>query len=104
MIIDTHAHFFPPTVLDFYRDEGGDRVQVETNEQGTIAVLFDGKVFHPSLPPAIYDFASHLEGMDAAGVDMHALSVPPPMVYWAEPAAGLQLCRLANDALTDLAV
>jgi len=104
MIIDTHAHFFPPAVLDFYRDAGGDRVQVVTNEQGGIAVLFDGKVFHPSLPLAIFDFDAHIDGMDIAGVDMHAVSVPPPMVYWSEPAQGLELCRLANDALSALAV
>jgi aminocarboxymuconate-semialdehyde decarboxylase len=103
MIIDTHAHFFPQTVLDFYRDRGGDRVEIATDDNGTIAVLFDGKVFHPSLPLAIYDLNAHIEGMDAAGVDIHALSVPPPMVYWAEPSEGLELCQLANDALSALA-
>jgi aminocarboxymuconate-semialdehyde decarboxylase len=41
--------------------------------------------------------------MDAAGIDVHAISVPPPMVYWAEPAKGLELCQLANDALSELA-
>jgi aminocarboxymuconate-semialdehyde decarboxylase len=103
MVIDTHAHFFPRAVLDFYRDSGGDRVEVVTDGQGTITVLFDGKVFHPALPSAIYDLESHIDVMDAAGVDIHAISVPPPMVYWAEPDEGLELCQLANDALSALA-
>ena len=103
MIIDTHAHFFPAVVLDFYREAGGDRVEIATDTQGTITVFFDGKVFHPALPRAIYEIDAHIEGMDAAGVDIHAISVPPPMVYWAQPARGLELCQIANDALSDMA-
>ena len=103
MIIDTHAHFFPPAVLDFYRNAGGERVQVAPAGDGTTAVHFDGKVFHPALPTAIVDVDAHIAGMDLAGVDVHALSVPPPMVYWAEPSRGLELCQIANEALSDLA-
>ncbi len=99
-VIDTHAHFFPSAVLDFYREHGGDRVEVVTDDAGVIAVHFDGAVFHPALPRAIYDLDAHVEVMDAAEVDTHAISVPPPMVYWAEPAKGLELCRLANEALS----
>ncbi len=103
MIIDTHAHFFPPAVLDFYRDRGGDRVEVVTDDRGVLSVWFNGEVFHPALPPAIYDIDAHIEVMDDAGVDVHAISVPPPMVYWAEPTEGLELCRIANDSLSALA-
>lgn len=103
MIIDTHAHFFPREVLDFYRQNGGDRVQITTDDQGTIAVHFDGRPFHPALPHAIYDLDAHIQGMDAAGVDVHAVSVPPPMVYWAEPRRGLELSIIANDALSEAA-
>jgi aminocarboxymuconate-semialdehyde decarboxylase len=46
---------------------------------------------------------AHIDGMDAVSVDIHALSVPPPMVYWAEPSKGLELCQIANDALSELA-
>lgn len=78
-------------------------MEVLTNEEGTITVLFNGKVFHPSLPLAIYDLDAHIVGMDAAAVDIHAISVPPPMVYWAEPAQGAELCQIANDSLNELA-
>ncbi len=103
MIIDTHAHFFPQAVLDFYRDNGRERVGISTNDEGVISVHFDGKPFHPALPTGIYDLEAHIAVMDAAGVDIHAVSVPPPMVYWAEPEQGLDLCRLANDALAEAA-
>lgn len=103
MIIDTHAHFFPMKVLDFYRENGGDRVEITTDASGTIAVHYDGRPFHPALPLGIYDADAHIEGMDAVGVSLHAVSVPPPMVYWAEPSKGLELCRLANDALSEMA-
>jgi aminocarboxymuconate-semialdehyde decarboxylase len=103
MIIDTHAHFFPPAVLAFYRNAGGERVEIVDGDGGGVAVHFDGKVFHPALPRAIVDIDDHIAGMDLAGVDVHALSVPPPMVYWAEPSQGLELSQIANDALSDLA-
>ena len=82
------------------REIGGERVEITTGADGVMAVLFDGKMFHPALPRAIYDLDAHLQVMDAAGVDVHALSIPPPMVYWAEPQQGLELCRIANDALS----
>jgi aminocarboxymuconate-semialdehyde decarboxylase len=103
VIIDTHAHFFPRAVLDFYRQAGSDRVEVVDNDRGTMTVLFDGKVFHPSLPLAIYDLTAHIDSMNAVAVDVHALSVPPPMVYWAAPAQGLELSQIANNALSELA-
>lgn len=102
-IIDTHAHFFPASVLDFYREHGGDRVEVTTSPDGNVAVYMDGKSFHPSLPLPIVDIDAHIETMDKAGVDVHAISVPPPMVYWADAGPGLELSRLANDELTALA-
>ena len=39
--------------------------------------------------------------MDAQGVTTHALSLMPPMVYWADGALGLRLARLVNDAMAE---
>jgi aminocarboxymuconate-semialdehyde decarboxylase len=41
--------------------------------------------------------------MDAAGVAVHALSLMPPMVYWADGALGLRLARLVNSAMAEAA-
>jgi aminocarboxymuconate-semialdehyde decarboxylase len=37
--------------------------------------------------------------MDARGVALHALSLMPPMVYWADADLGLRLARVVNDAI-----
>jgi aminocarboxymuconate-semialdehyde decarboxylase len=37
--------------------------------------------------------------MDEQGIDMHALSLTSPMVYWAPPALGLKLSQVYNDEL-----
>ena len=102
MIIDVHAHLFPPQVIDFYREHGGSDVEVLGSGTDTSLVQW-GRVLHSKLPPAIRDVDAHVEGMNASGADMHAISVPPPMVYWAEPQTGLALCRVVNDSLTEAA-
>ena len=50
-----------------------------------------------------YDLDFRLRTMDAAGVAVHALSLMPPMVYWADGALGLRLARLVNDAMAEAA-
>ena len=40
-----------------------------------------------------------LKYMDETGVDIHALSLTSPMVYWAPPAFGLKLAQVYNDGL-----
>lgn len=100
-IIDVHAHLFPGSVIDFFRTEGGRIELFERN--GVPGISLDGRVLHAALPPEIYDVDAHLAGMDRSGVQFHALSVPPPMVYWAEPARGLALAQAANDSMSELA-
>lgn len=101
-IIDVHAHLFPPPVIEFFRRDGGGRVEV-FDRDGVPGISLDGRVLHTALPPEIYQIDAHLAGMDRAGVQLHALSVPPPMVYWAEPSRGLALSQVVNDSLSEIA-
>jgi aminocarboxymuconate-semialdehyde decarboxylase len=101
MTTDVHSHFFPPEVLEFFVEHGGDEVQLVRND-GNVGITRRHRPLHPVLQPAFYDLEAHLAGMDEACVDVHALSVPPPMVYWAEPSKAVDLCQLANNALNDL--
>jgi aminocarboxymuconate-semialdehyde decarboxylase len=101
MIIDVHAHFYPDAVLDFFRRYGGDKLQL-TESDGDLRILFRGKVLHAMVPRPMYEVATRIAAMDANGVATHALSVPPPMVYWAEPQAGLDLCQAANESVAQL--
>ena len=99
MTIDIHAHFFPPEVLDFYHRHGGEVVDVVELPDGGMQVWFHGRVFHARLPKAIHDEEAHVRLMDDIDVAVHAVSLPPPMVYWADPSEARDLCGIANDAL-----
>jgi aminocarboxymuconate-semialdehyde decarboxylase len=48
-----------------------------------------------------HDLNVRLRSMDKQGVAVHALSLMPPMVYWADGALGLRLARLVNDAMAE---
>lgn len=48
-----------------------------------------------------HDLDQRLKAMDAQGVTVHALSLMPPMVYWAGGPLGLRLARLVNDAMAE---
>jgi aminocarboxymuconate-semialdehyde decarboxylase len=98
MIIDVHAHLFPAALIDFYRQHGGDSVQVEGSPDDP-ALVQHGRMLHAKLPPPIRDADAHVAGMDASGADVHGISVPPPMYYWAEPEVGRDMCQLINDEL-----
>jgi predicted TIM-barrel fold metal-dependent hydrolase len=44
------------------------------------------------------DLEIRLKAMNAAGVDVHALSETSPMVYWAPPPFALRLSQVWNDS------
>jgi aminocarboxymuconate-semialdehyde decarboxylase len=46
-----------------------------------------------------HDLALRLGAMDDQGVTHHALSLMPPMVYWADDRIGVRLARAVNDAI-----
>ena len=48
-----------------------------------------------------HDLDLRLRAMDAQGVAVHALSLMPPMVYWADGTLGLRLARIVNDAMAE---
>jgi aminocarboxymuconate-semialdehyde decarboxylase len=94
--IDTHAHWYPVEWLKLIETDGakqgaslersGSKYMVRTER---IANAFDEE---------FVDLDLRLAGMDRQGVDVHALSLTAPMVYWASPAFGLALSQAYNDA------
>jgi aminocarboxymuconate-semialdehyde decarboxylase len=60
-----------------------------------------GQVAIGPITPHYHDLNLRLKAMDARGVTVHALSLMPPMVYWADGALGDRLARLVNDALAE---
>ena len=47
-----------------------------------------------------YDLPARLKEMNRAGVQVHALSLTFPMVYWADAELGTRLARAVNDGMS----
>jgi aminocarboxymuconate-semialdehyde decarboxylase len=94
--IDTHAHWYPAEWLKLFEKDGaaegatlertGNRYTIRTRR---IVNGFDEE---------FVDLDLRLGGMDRQRVDVHALSLTAPMVYWASPGLGLALAQAYNDA------
>src|SRR5882757_4248770 len=96
-VIDIHAHWYPPdwvALMERAGDANGARIGRNARGHVTAAIPNLSVTFQPHY----VDIASRLQAMDKAGVAMHALSLTQPMVFWAAPAFGLDLCRTFNDA------
>jgi len=94
--IDTHAHWYPAEWLRIFQQDGpAEGARLERTDAGysirteRIVNAFDEQ---------FVDLGLRLEGMNRQGVDVHALSLTAPMVYWASPGLGLALAQAYNDA------
>ena len=93
--IDIHAHWYPEEWLRVFEKDGakegaslqrGDKFQLKVQH---ISNAFDQRF-------VVVD--ERVEEMNKRRVDVHALSLTTPMVYWASPALGLALSQAFNDA------
>jgi aminocarboxymuconate-semialdehyde decarboxylase len=97
--IDTHAHFFPESYIRLIAEHGkrcGTTVITDPSGATFIQVgllLRTGPITAPFM-----DFEERIKVMDRQGVDMHALSLTQPMVYWADDDLSIKLCVAFNDA------
>ena len=98
--IDIHAHFVPEAYLRAIETEGEPRgVRLLRGPDGPMILV--GPVPIGPITAHYYDLDVRLREMDKQGVGVHALSLMPPMVYWADDALGLRLARLVNDAMAE---
>jgi aminocarboxymuconate-semialdehyde decarboxylase len=90
--IDIHAHYFPQAFLDQLAQHGrAHGLDYRATPEGfSIGPVQYAKKFT--------DLDLRLAEMDERGVEMHALSLTSPMLYWAEPEAQVALARAWNDA------
>jgi aminocarboxymuconate-semialdehyde decarboxylase len=94
--VDIHAHWYPAEWLQlFERDGPAEGAKLERTAQGysirteRLTNAFDDE---------FVDLERRVAAMDRAGVEIHALSLTTPMVYWASPGLGLALAQAFNDA------
>jgi aminocarboxymuconate-semialdehyde decarboxylase len=100
--IDIHAHFVPEEYLRLIEAEGEPYgVSLRPGPNGPMIVV--GQVAIGPITAHYHDLDLRLKAMDAEGVAIHALSLMPPMVYWAEGALGLRAAKIVNDALAEAA-
>ena len=98
--IDIHAHFVPEEYLRLIEAEGEPHgVRLRPGPNGPLIVV--GQVAIGPITAHYHDLDLRLKAMDAKGVAIHALSLMPPMVYWADAALGLRVARIVNDALAE---
>jgi aminocarboxymuconate-semialdehyde decarboxylase len=74
-------------------------VQLRSRPNGPLIAL--GQVAIGPITPHYHNLEVRLKTMDARSITVHALSLMPPMVYWADGALGLRLARVVNDAMTE---
>ncbi len=103
MRIDAHAHFYPERFLDLIEGQGeGHAISIRREDAGgERKLIVAGREFF-TFSPDFFDLDVRLEQVAASGVDMQVISLGPPMVYWAEPELGAELCRAFNDEMAHI--
>lgn len=97
-VIDIHAHWHAPDFVALLEKEGnGNGAKIGKNDRGFVTLQVPG--INSVFQRQYIDLGTRLKAMDAAGVNIHALSLTSPMVYWAPPAFGLRLSQVYNDSL-----
>ncbi len=97
-IVDIHAHYFPETYLQLVKRHGAafGAVYTETERGPTLEV---GLLKVGPIAPCFIDLGARLSIMDRQGVDVQAMSLTQPMVYWPDEALSVELSAAFNDAL-----
>ena len=99
-IIDAHAHWYPREFVTLLETEGAaNGARIGKDAAGNTVVLsVPGGTQASTMRPNMIEPELILEEMRARNVDMYALSMTNPMVYWAPPAFALKLSQAVNDA------
>jgi aminocarboxymuconate-semialdehyde decarboxylase len=98
--IDIHAHFVPEEYLRLIEAEGEPYgVSLRPGPNGPMIVV--GQAVIGPITAQYHNLELRLKAMDAQRATVHALSLNPPMVYWADSALGNRLAQLVNDAMAE---
>jgi aminocarboxymuconate-semialdehyde decarboxylase len=94
MIVDFHNHYYPDGYLAALGD--GTNARLERDEHGRLLLHYPGD--YNVIVDGHRDLDERIRAMDAAGVDVQAISLTTPGVHIEEAARGVELARLVNDA------
>jgi aminocarboxymuconate-semialdehyde decarboxylase len=99
-VIDAHAHWYPREFVELMEKEGpANGAKMGKDDAGNPVVLsVNGGTQTSVMRRNMIDLDIMIKEMDARKVNMYALSMTNPMVYWAPPAFALKLSQAANNA------
>ena len=99
-VIDAHAHWYPREFVELMEKEGpANGGKMGKDDAGNPVVLsVNGGTQTSVMRRNMIDLDLMIKEMDARKVNMYALSMTNPMVYWAPPAFALKLSQAANNA------
>ncbi len=104
MSIDIHAHTVPESFIKELSGAVPDAAPVITKIDGEWWFEYPGGRRSGPIPSGMFDLESRLVDMDRIGVQVQALSVPPPHFnYRLEDSAAEVAARLHNDAMIEMA-
>ena len=95
-IVDIHAHWYPDEWLRLFEKDGPK--EGATLERSAKGYTIRTERITNSFDEEFVGLDLRLQGMRRQGVDLQALSLTAPMVYWASPGLGLALSQTYNDA------
>jgi aminocarboxymuconate-semialdehyde decarboxylase len=104
-VVDIHAHFVAPALLDEARRHPRDyQLSVLPAPDGSDEIVFDAGIRVRPVFPRLRDVGLRLREMDAGGVDIALLSTWMDICgYWLEGPAAVRWARLQNDTLAAVA-
>ncbi len=95
--IDIHAHWYPREWLDVFQKDGA-REGAALERLAGGAYRLKAKHIANAFDERFVVVSERVAEMDKRRVQVHALSLTTPMVYWASPELGLALSQAFNDA------
>jgi aminocarboxymuconate-semialdehyde decarboxylase len=99
-IVDFHNHYYPPAYLDALR-KGPTRLRVTEDGGGNPVIHYPGDF--NVIVPGHRDIAYRERELEREGIDCQVLTFTTPGTYLEEPRRAVELARLVNDALADVA-
>jgi len=102
-VVDAHVHWYPQDFVDLLVKEGpanGAQILGPDKDGDYTVKVPGGQWYLPNGSPLrreMRDFDIILKQMDERHIDIYALSMTNPMVYWAPPEFALRLSQAAND-------
>lgn len=103
MRVDIHTHFIPPAFIEQARaGQALDDVTLEDHDNETWVVHPQG--YRYPLAREFFDLDAKLQHMDSLDIDVSVLSIAPTLLfYWQEADAAGDFCRMANEAMAEIA-